>query len=379
MLARRWPIAIAATVAVLVPPGVGQAEVEGVSAKTTAPSSVGRADVDGTSVDPTLIVDTAGSVRRTALAAGGSWLYWGDNDSSIGRANLDGGTIDYGLVTDANQPAGVAVAGGYLFWTNFGGSTIGRSNVDGTDGDESLVAVPGNATSITSDGRYIYYTISQDGSVVRAGLDGSDPQQLLSATGSFSGLTTDGRYLYWLSNFGGSATSIGRAAIDGSGADPGWLEGVAIQKGSSGIAVDSDYIYWTAPDAVGRAAITGTGVDNSFITGADQPVGLAVTDDYIFWTNKSVKLAPKPMVKAVKGRSALSVRVKPRLPGKKQWRFWVQRRADGQWQQTDRYTTSGKKRRRTIDLPRGRYRVEVLPERSLGYAKAYSRAVRLKR
>ena len=64
--------------------------------------------------------------------------------------------------------------------------------------------------------------------------------------------------------------------------------------GPWGIAVSGNYIYWTNYGAnggsdgttIGRANINGKGANQSFITGAAAPAGIAVRGGYIYWSNQ---------------------------------------------------------------------------------------------
>lgn len=83
-------------------------------------------------------------------------------------------------------------------------------------------------------------------------------------------------------------------------------------------------------------------------------------------------------LRAVSDRSKLSVDVDPNV-GKRYWKFKVQRlRGDGTWgERKPTYRTSGKAETKTLNLPKGTYRVRV-PAR-FGLAEAVSSAVTLQR
>ena len=82
-------------------------------------------------------------------------------------------------------------------------------------------------------------------------------------------------------------------------------------------------------------------------------------------------------VQAVDGRSALFVNVDPNR-GKGSWTFKVQRRqADGSWKRVDVYRTQGAREIRTLDLPKGTYRVVVKAQH--GFAGRTSAKVTLRR
>lgn len=86
----------------------------------------------------------------------------------------------------------------------------------------------------------------------------------------------------------------------------------------------------------------------------------------------------KVIVRAKRSGRVLYVNVNPNLTGSKYWRFRVIRKAaDGTWVPKKVYRTRGAGETRTIDLPKGRYRVVVLPK--YGYQASVSRAVTLRR
>ena len=56
-----------------------------------------------------------------------------------------------------------------------------------------------------------------------------------------------------------------------------------------GIAVNSQYIYWTDEEGeeIGRASLDGTDADQKFITGADFPDAIAAGSQYLYWANQN--------------------------------------------------------------------------------------------
>src|SRR5882757_5743274 len=96
-------------------------------------------------------------------------------------------------------------------------------------------------------------------------------------------------FVYWTNLFG---NSIGRAKINGTGPNDGFIPGIPSSPGATGIAVDSKFIYWDeqtgASASIGRANLDGTGVNHQFISsGVVNPQGLAVTSSGIYWTNEA--------------------------------------------------------------------------------------------
>jgi hypothetical protein len=96
-----------------------------------------------------------------------------------------------------------------------------------------------------------------------------------------------GNFVYWANN--GAAGSIGRAKINGAGANNALIAGLG---DTYAVAVDSKFIYWTehTADRIGRANLDGSGVNSNFITtGVSDPTGIAVTQNNgIYWANTSI-------------------------------------------------------------------------------------------
>ena len=77
------------------------------------------------------------------------------------------------------------------------------------------------------------------------------------------------RHLYW-ANFG--TGTIGRASVDGTGANQSFVTGASEPRG---VAVDAGHVYWanSGTGTIGRANLDGTGANQSFITGPPAPRG----------------------------------------------------------------------------------------------------------
>ncbi len=88
--------------------------------------------------------------------------------------------------------------------------------------------------------------------------------------------------IYWAN---ANTNSIGRANLDGTGANGGFIK--VVGGFPNGVAADGAHVYWTVPNAntIGRANLDGTGTNQSFITGANVPEGVAVANGHLYWTN----------------------------------------------------------------------------------------------
>jgi hypothetical protein len=272
--------------------------------------------------------DQSGSVRFTTplpLQAGHRHIYWADptadwtpgdpiaGTGTIGGANLDATGITEAAVTGLESPCGVAVNGTHLFWANRRQDGIGRANLDGSGLDNLFVRTPSGSypCGVAVDGSFVYWANHGYGTrgttIGRAKLDGS------SVEGGFvggalnpCGVAVDGEYIYWANEEASPASggTIGRARLDGSDADADFIQTDAVLP--CGVAVDGSYVYWanTAGGSIGRASLDGTAVENRFIDGARWPCGVTVDGDYVYWGNAGEYLDPSGQTAAV-GRARL--------------------------------------------------------------------------
>ena len=129
---------------------------------------------------------------------------------------------------------------------------------------------------------HVYWANNATTTIGRANLDGSGANQgFIAGANSPFGVAVDGRRLYWTN--AGTGT-IGRANLDGSGVNQGFIAGAS---DPSGVAVDGQHIYWanSGTGTIGRANLDGSGANPSFIAGANNPSGVAVDGQRLYWTN----------------------------------------------------------------------------------------------
>lgn len=130
-------------------------------------------------------------------------------------------------------------------------------------------------------GAYVYWIDSSGAAIGRAQLDGAGADRSFIATLGFpEAIAADAEHLYWTN----ASDAVGRARIDGDEINHEFIEGSGTV---AGVAADSKHVYWSNRDenAIGRARLDGTRVDQDFITGAAGPGHLAVDDTYIYWAN----------------------------------------------------------------------------------------------
>jgi virginiamycin B lyase len=128
----------------------------------------------------------------------------------------------------------------------------------------------------TQAGAYVYW--GSGTATGRAALDGSGAQPVFIPTASY-GVAVDGQYVYWT-----IGSTIGRADIDGSNANSTFISGA---NNATSVAVDGQHIYWTnfGANSIGRANLDGSAVNQTFLSGANEPNGLAIDHDHLYWGN----------------------------------------------------------------------------------------------
>jgi hypothetical protein len=146
----------------------------------------------------------------------------------------------------------------------------------------TVVSLPASA------GAYVYWANYNPGhgtAVGRANLDGTGANQSFIAAATDSvGLAVDGQHVYWTNAFAGT---IGRANLDGTGVNQLFITGLVLPLG---VAVDGQHVYWTdegPSESIGRANLDGSSPNNNFITGARNPGAVVVDGQHIYWTNPS--------------------------------------------------------------------------------------------
>ena len=129
-------------------------------------------------------------------------------------------------------------------------------------------------------------------------------------------MAVDGTGVYWANNASGT---VGRADLDGSNANQSFIVGA---NAPIGVAVDGAHVYWTSfpkgsvGTGIGRANLDGSNANQSFITGVDGAFGVAV--DALSAPPPS---APVPAefrvgeVKRNKERGSAKLTVRVSLPG----------------------------------------------------------------
>ena len=241
--------------------------------------TIGRANIDGTEVNQRFVVGRPG---MCGLAVVGDYIYWAnDDENTIGRVKLDGTGASQTLVTSTGGACGLASDGTYLFWTTRNGSeegSIGRSKLDGTEEDEAFVqqVMPPSLIGIAVGQGFIFWGSAAD-AVGCVRTDGRFANgYCASLSNPSTGVAVAQGHLYWGN---GQGTTIGRATIavsdmaETTDADESFM---TVAGNPEGLASDGTYLYWSAAGAIGRANLDGSGANDTFIGGASAPRGIAI-------------------------------------------------------------------------------------------------------
>jgi hypothetical protein len=277
----RKPLLLLALALVTVLP-VGGARAEAALYWVHTPS-VGRANLDGSQSlwplpngwFPALEANGA-----CGLAVDDQHLYWGDaSGGAIGRAAIDGRAPNQAFISGLGAPCGVAVTSTHVYWSDFDTNMIGRAGLDGSGVEPGFVLGGANPCGIAVDGGHVYWANQDSGSVGRAGLDGSDvDQHFISGLGAPCGVAVDGGHVYWGDQ---ESASIGRATLAGSDVEPSIVPNAGEPWD---LAVSASHVFWadrwgTPADpngGIGRAALDGGGANHDLIPGIHNPTGVAV-------------------------------------------------------------------------------------------------------
>lgn len=161
----------------------------------------------------------------------------------------------------------------------------------------ALIVLPGLAAAAAHATIYV----PSEGRLWTAGLDGSNPQYT-DALPIAGGIASDGMQLFYATGSGDSGWAIGEADTDASSPDNTFVTIPAPACGSpnglseiSAVALSQSALYWadSGEGTIGRAALDGSGATDQLITasggecgsGGQGPVGLGVSGTGVFWSN----------------------------------------------------------------------------------------------
>jgi hypothetical protein len=253
-----------------------------------------------------------------AVTPASALVYWPAIDNAgggIGRASLDGSNADHGFLRTGAPPIALAVNSSHIYWLavdNFlsGEGHIGRARLDGTTVQHRIIEVDGGLFfgGLAVNESHVYWTSQERRtpdfdplgdnrnsvpSIGRANLDGSNANPGFIHDTQDGGsipaweahhLAVDSKHVYWTlqNGYGGV---IGRANLDGSDADRYFVI-VDFAPGPDGLAVNDSHIYFSGP-GINRVNLDGSGMQTEIVPGAADwyPNGLALNSSHLFWAS----------------------------------------------------------------------------------------------
>ena len=241
-------------------------------------SSIARAKLNGGGLDKSFI---AGLNHPHGVATDARFIYWTQGDSAngaVGRANLDGSLANQLFIPHAagvGDPSGIAVTPSSIYWQH-DGDEIGRANVDGTGVDPDFISTTNSGCGVAADSDFLYFLNDGGTRIGRATLDGTSVvPDFASIPDAFCGLSVDYNYLYWGSD---SGNTVGAVPVVGGAADPDYIDAGTMGGGPSGVAVNSQFVFWGNYDsgAIARANLNGSAsklglIPDAGVTGPADP------------------------------------------------------------------------------------------------------------
>ncbi|MFH2120228.1 MAG: DUF5050 domain-containing protein [Pseudomonadota bacterium] len=237
----------------------------------------------------------------TGITVDGASIYWaatsGSGNGNIYKMPIEGGAIT--TLAFANQPYDIAVDVNSVYWAEKNG---------GSSGSNAIRKVPingGTVIPLTTDGtlhgvmatdeNYIYLRYQDANSAIwkisKVNKNGGSVIDLAAIVENTpTGIAVDANYVYWSAVVGlvpGSITgSIKRVPING-----GMVDTIASGlRDPERIVIDNNYIYFTEYAMLQPSAGTikkvskNGGIVSTVVDGLTGPVGIAIDSNYIYWT-----------------------------------------------------------------------------------------------
>ncbi len=225
------------------------------------------------------VANSTGCRGEYSWSANSTRFYAASGDT-ICQGNLDGTVptsttlVTTGCSGSAAGIGGIFATDVYVYYACRWSTRIGRINVDGSDSRPQFATTGGDTMqyplAMTSDANWLYVAVTGDGTIRRFPIDGGliDRSFSIPGLGNLRGIAVDSRYIYWTD---GSDYYVGRANLDGTGAQANWLNVGSSYGTTWGLAVTGSSVYWITRrngGSVGRANLDGTG-GTPLVTGID--------------------------------------------------------------------------------------------------------------
>jgi hypothetical protein len=213
------------------------------------------------------------------IAVDASHIYWVDGSSHfIGRAAIAGTSIEREWLSVGGPAYAVAVDATHIYWG--AGGKVGRATIAGASIETTFIATnPATAVDIAVNGSNIYLALGTN-RIARAAIGGGSYEaSWMTLPSSVDSLAIDASHIYFSQRESGA---IGRATLAGGTIEAGWIAGNAV----SGLVVSASFVYWASEVglAIGRATIAGGEVNSAFMAGLESgPTGLALNSEHIYF------------------------------------------------------------------------------------------------
>jgi hypothetical protein len=143
---------------------------------------------------------------------------------------------------------------------------------------------------------FVYWANQGGTSIGRAKINGTGANNaFIGGLTNVQGVAVDSNFIYWTQGTG-ATSSIGRANLDGSGANPNFIPNSSgavdfdAPPALAGIAVNSSSLFWnnTNNGTMGSANVNGTAPNGAlFVTGPGQSCGVAADQNFVYWLDNS--------------------------------------------------------------------------------------------
>jgi hypothetical protein len=232
------------------------------------------------------------------IAVDDSFVYWTRATSpgavmKAPKTPVDGG-VPTPVATGQTEATGIALDANYVYWTLLGGIVRRATKGDGTLVD--LVTGP-IAKYMAIRGDYVFWahpfegsTPTNNGSILRVKSDGTGLATVASGQMGAHDVKADDSFVYWTNYYASGATpTVLKAPAVGSGSVTTLALGDGPDSDASGIAIDSNYVYWTLNTSNKVRKVPLAGGPNTLVAeGQTRAFGITVDAQYVYWANASV-------------------------------------------------------------------------------------------